>query len=192
VTTRRLLDDTVVALRPVGPADADALVRFHDALSPESQRMRFFAIHPHLTTKEVHRFTHVDHRDREAFVVVVGSEILGIGRYDRLDDPTRAEVAFVTRDEYQGLGVATMLFDALVSAAQDGDITHFVAETLPENRKMLHFFGATGLETSRSSGRDSVEVTLCLPTNRSTNRNQEPRVPPTSQVYGGQRHDKRP
>jgi len=163
VTARRLSDGTEVTVRPMDPSDADALVRFHEALSPESQRLRFFAIHPHLTSKELHRFTTVDHCDREALVVIAGAEILGVGRYDRLADATVAEVAFVTRDDHQGTGIATLLFHQLATAAHTAGIRRFIAETLPENHKMLELFTATGLVTRQAFNDGAIAVTMKLP-----------------------------
>jgi GNAT superfamily N-acetyltransferase len=119
-------------------------------------------MHPHLSAHEVERFTTVDHSDRQAFVALAGSDLVGIGRYDRLDD-TDAEVAFVTRDDHQRLGIATLLFHKLATAASDAGITRFVAETLPENRKMLDLFTRTGLVSERSYGRGVVEITMLLP-----------------------------
>ena len=48
------------------------------------------------------RFTEVDYKDRVAFVITIHGEIMGIGRYDRLADPTEAEVAFNIADAHQG------------------------------------------------------------------------------------------
>jgi GNAT superfamily N-acetyltransferase len=157
-----LRDGSDVIARPIDPADADALVMFHEALSPESQRLRFFGCHPHLSAAEVTRFATVDHRDREAFVMMLGSEIVGIGRYDRHVDTDDAEVAFATRDDHQGTGVATLLFGELVAAAQHAGITHFIAETLAENRKMLSVFASTGRVSGRSYDHGVVEVTMSL------------------------------
>ncbi|HEV3227007.1 MAG TPA: hypothetical protein VGZ52_09235, partial [Acidimicrobiales bacterium] len=84
ITAHRLLDGTAVLVRAIRPSDAEELVRFHEGLSSESQRSRFFTVHPHLTAEEVGRFTNVDHRDRQAFVALVGVDIVGVGRYDRL------------------------------------------------------------------------------------------------------------
>jgi GNAT superfamily N-acetyltransferase len=92
----------------------------------------------------------------------VGADLVGVGRYDRLDD-TDAEVAFVTRDDHQQLGIATLLFHELATAASEAGITRFVAETLPENRKMLDLFTRTGLVSERSYGRGVVEITMLLP-----------------------------
>ena len=67
-----LSDGTLVQVRPIEPADAERLVRFHESLSPETTRLRFFSYHPHLSAAEVARFTTVDHHDREAMVAVAG------------------------------------------------------------------------------------------------------------------------
>ena len=120
-------------IRPIVPSDGAALVRFHELLSPESQRSRFFTAHPHLSATEVERFTNVDHRDREALVAVIGADIVGVGRYDRLGASPRAEVAFVTRDDHQGTGIATTLLQQLTVAAHRVGITCLVAETLAGN-----------------------------------------------------------
>jgi RimJ/RimL family protein N-acetyltransferase len=132
-------------------------------LSPESQRLRFFGVHPHLAAAEVQRFTRVDHQAREAFVVIRGGEILGVGRYDRLPSGTDAEVAFVTRDTCWGLGIATLLFWQLAAAAQAAGIRTFVAETLPENRRMQRVFDGTGLVAERTYAGGVVEISMVLP-----------------------------
>jgi RimJ/RimL family protein N-acetyltransferase len=163
-----LRDGTEVTVRSIDPTDADALVRFHEALSPESQRLRFFGVHPHLSAKELQRFTTVDHRDREALVVVTDGEISGVARYDRLPNTDDAEIAFVTRDDVQGRGIATLLFRALATAGAAAGITRFIAETLLENRKMLAVFAATGLVSNHSFDHGVVELTMPLPANGAT------------------------
>ena len=57
---------------------------FHEGLTDETTRLRFFMLHPHLGQSEVARFTHVDHHDREALVALDGHDIIAVGRYDRL------------------------------------------------------------------------------------------------------------
>jgi GNAT superfamily N-acetyltransferase len=161
VTQHRLRDGTDTTVRQITASDADGLVRFHESLSRESQRSRFFAVHPHLSVVQVERFTIVDHCDRQAFVAVVDGEIVAVGRYDRVGD-TDAEVAFVTRDDHQGLGIATLLFQELAGAATAVGITRFLADTLPENHKMLDLFTRTGLVVDRRFGRGEVEVTIQL------------------------------
>src|SRR3954447_25475799 len=117
-----LADGTVVSVRPIEPEDAPGLMRFHEQLSPESMRLRFFTPHPRLSDKEVLRFTTVDHHSREGLVAVLDDEIVGVARYDRLPDSTDAEVAFVVSDQWQGTGVGTLLLDHLASRARSEGI----------------------------------------------------------------------
>ena len=152
-----------IDVRPIAPSDAAALVRFHELLSPESQRSRFFGVHPHLSDIEVQRFTNVDHHDREALIALDEADIVGVGRYDRLAGGPRAEVAFVTRDDHQRRGIATTLLQQLAVAARRAGITRFVAETLADNHAMLHVFAATGLVTGQSYDEGVVDITMTLP-----------------------------
>ncbi|KPN18899.1 MULTISPECIES: bifunctional GNAT family N-acetyltransferase/acetate--CoA ligase family protein [unclassified Arthrobacter] len=137
-------------LRPVSPADAEALQAFHMRQSQSSIYLRFFTYKAKLSGRELKRFTNVDYRDRVAFVITLGTEIVGIGRYDRLDDPTEAEVAFNISDEHQGRGIGSILLEHLAAAARENGIRRFSAEVLPENRKMLSVFADAGYEVRRA------------------------------------------
>ena len=144
-----LRDGGTAHLRPVSPSDADALQAFHMRQSQSSIYLRFFTYKAKLSSKELERFTNVDYRNRVAFVITIGDEIIGIGRYDRLDDPTEAEVAFNIADEHQGRGLGSILLEHLAAAARENGIRRFSAEVLPENRKMIGVFADAGYEVSR-------------------------------------------
>lgn len=156
-----LSDGTRVTLRPMRASDADGLVRFHATLSTHTTYMRFFSVHPRLSADEVERFTHVDHRDREAVVAVVDRDIVGVGRFDRLPDSTDAEVAFLITDEWQGRGIATALIGWLTDRAREVGVTRFVAETLSGNRPMLSVFRHCGHPITVTAD-DVVHVTIDL------------------------------
>ena len=145
-----LRDGRTGHLRPVSPADAEALQAFHMRQSQSSIYLRFFTYKAKLSGRELKRFTNVDYRDRVAFVITLGSEIVGIGRYDRLDDPAEAEVAFNISDEHQGRGIGSILLEHLAAAARENGIRRFSAEVLPENRKMLSVFADAGYEVRRA------------------------------------------
>jgi acyl-CoA synthetase (NDP forming)/RimJ/RimL family protein N-acetyltransferase len=138
-----LRDGGTAHLRPILPTDADAVQRFHAGQSEESIYLRFFAPISRLSAADLHRFTHVDHRDRVGFVVTLGTEIIGIGRYERIDGDT-AEVAFNISDAHQGRGLGTVLLEHLAVAARENGIRRFVADVLPQNQRMLHVFREAG------------------------------------------------
>ncbi|HEX2177830.1 MAG TPA: bifunctional GNAT family N-acetyltransferase/acetate--CoA ligase family protein [Nocardioidaceae bacterium] len=138
-----LADGRAAHLRPILPADGTGLVRFYERVSPESKYMRFFAPYPTLSDRDVERFTHVDHADRVGFVVTLAGDIIGIGRYDRID-AEQAEVAFLIEDAHQGRGLGQLLLEHLAQAGRERELTRFVAEVLPENVRMIQIFREAG------------------------------------------------
>ena len=138
-----LRDGGVVHLRPIRPDDALAVEAFHAGQSAESIYLRFFAPLQRLSARELERFTNVDHRDRVGLVATLGDAIVGIGRYDRLEGAT-AEVAFNISDAHQGRGVGSVLLEHLAAAARERGVQRFVADVLPQNRKMIGVFSEAG------------------------------------------------
>jgi len=162
-----LRDGTVAHIRPITPDDADGIRRFHSLQSEESIYLRFFAPLRELSARDLHRFTHVDHHDRVALVATLDGEIIGIGRYDRID-PTSAEVAFNISDHYQGKGIGSVMLEHLAAIAQELGINRFVAEVLPQNRKMLAVFKEAGYEVTHHIEDGVVEVSFDIsPTEQS-------------------------
>ncbi|MEW1953334.1 GNAT family N-acetyltransferase [Terrabacter sp. NPDC080008] len=162
-----LRDGTVAHVRPITPEDADGIRQFHSKQSAESIYLRFFAPLRELSERDIHRFTHVDHHDRVALVATLDGEIIGIGRYDRID-PTSAEVAFNISDHFQGKGIGSVMLEHLAAIAQELGINRFVAEVLPQNRKMLTVFKEAGYEVRHHIEDGVVEVSFDIsPTEKS-------------------------
>jgi acetyl coenzyme A synthetase (ADP forming)-like protein len=157
-----LSDGGTVRVRPIRATDAPGWMAFYSRLSPDSVYRRFFSAKPNPTAAEVARFTKVDYDDRVALVAELSGHLIGIARYDRLDAPHDAEVAFVVSDEHQGRGIGTMLLEHLAAAARERGITRFVAETLFDNRAMLSVFRDAGFDekTRPVQGVNMVELTI--------------------------------
>ena len=162
-----LADGGVAHLRPIRPSDADRLVSFYDRVSPQSKYFRFFAPYPRLSARDVKRFTEVDYVDRVAFILTLGDDMIAVGRYDRIEGD-HAEVAFLIEDAHQGRGIAQLLLEHLAQAARERGITRFVAEVLPENRRMAKVFADAGYRVSKGieDGVLAVEFPI-LPTDTS-------------------------
>ncbi|WP_299518888.1 GNAT family N-acetyltransferase [uncultured Serinicoccus sp.] len=144
-----LSDGRVAHVRPIRPDDTEAIHRFHEAQSEQSIYLRFFAPIKRLSDKDVHRFTHVDYADRVALVMYVRDDLVGIGRFDRLTPGgTVAEVAFNVSDHHQGRGIGSVLLEHLADIGREGGVTRFVADVLPQNRKMIGVFRDAGFEVS--------------------------------------------
>ena len=138
-----LSDGATAHLRPIRPDDADRLVEFYGRVSDDSKYFRFFVPYPTLSPRDVETFTQVDHTDRVALIVLIGDEMIAVGRYERID-AGQAEVAFLVEDDHQGRGVGSVLLEHLAQSARERGIGRFVAEVLPHNHKMITVFSEAG------------------------------------------------
>ncbi|MCI2240388.1 GNAT family N-acetyltransferase [Paenibacillus sp. TRM 82003] len=167
-----LRDGGTAHVRPIRPSDAELVAAFHSRQSEESRYMRFFAPMPRLSTRDLERFTNVDHVDRVALVATVGEDIVGIARFDaapaRAGSRRAAEVAFNISDAHQGRGLGSVLLEHLAAAARERGIRRFTADVLPQNAKMIGVFREAGFEVRQGYSDGVLEVAFDIdPTERS-------------------------
>ncbi len=156
-----LSDGGTAHVRPIRPADAELLRSFYSRLSEESIYFRFFGPHPRLSEREIARFTNVDYVDRVALIATIGTEMVAVIRYDRIE-PGEAEVAFLVEDAHQGRGVASVLLEHLAATARERGIARFVADVLPANRKMMAVLKQVGYTAQSRFADGVVRMTLDL------------------------------
>ncbi|MTB72911.1 GNAT family N-acetyltransferase [Arsenicicoccus cauae] len=162
-----LRDGSVCHLRPIRPDDRERVQAFHSRQSPESIYLRFFAPIKEISAKDLTRFTEVDQVERVALVATVRDDIIGIGRYDTIR-PGVAEVAFNISDHYQGKGIGSVLLEHLAAIGQELGVEEFVADVLPQNRKMMKVFTDAGYEVKHYFDDGVIAVTFQIrPTVRS-------------------------
>src|SRR4051812_16166976 len=122
---------------------------------------------PRLSDADLARFTTVDHVNRVALVATVGDDIVAVGRFDRIQ-PRTAEVAFNVSDAHQGRGLGSVLLEHLAAAAREHGVHRFVAEVLPQNRRMLGVFRDAGYEVRHAYEDGVVSLSFDIdPTERS-------------------------
>ncbi|MCV2488111.1 bifunctional GNAT family N-acetyltransferase/acetate--CoA ligase family protein [Geodermatophilus sp. YIM 151500] len=153
-------DGGTVHLRPITPDDADGLVGLMERSSEQTRYYRFFGPMQRLSQRDLHRFTHVDHVDRVAFVVLLGDQLIAVGRFDRLPGTDDAEVAFLVEDAHQGRGLGSVLLEHLAAAARERGITRFVAEVLTQNARMVRVFRDAGYVAERTYEDNIVHLTF--------------------------------
>lgn len=150
-----------VHLRAISPADGAALRVFHASLSDHTVYLRFFTTKRTLSDADVEYFTGVDHHDRVALVALADSTLIGVCRYDSLGTGS-AEVAFVIRDDMQGLGLGSLMLQQLAAAARERGVTRFIAEVLPENIAMLATFASSGFDVTQRREREDIVVEFSI------------------------------
>lgn len=144
-----LANGTHVLLRPIRRGDRDLLQRGMRRLSPLARRHRFFTALDELNDGLATYLTDVDYSSHFAWVAVdldrPERPIVAVGRYIRLpEDTTTAEIAFVVGDDYQRLGLATMLLELLAIVARHNGVEHFYARLMSDNMAMRHILTKAG------------------------------------------------
>src|ERR1700732_3928904 len=139
-----LRDGSPIHIRAIAPTDKDLLFAHFSRLSQDSRYTRFFGAKRSLTRDELARLTDIDFDYQVGLTATLidgGKEqFIGVGRFFRLEDRTRAEVAFAVLDAYQGRGIATALLEHLRRIAAASGILEFTAEVMASNRHMLDVF----------------------------------------------------
>jgi RimJ/RimL family protein N-acetyltransferase len=162
-----LKDGTTVTIRAIRRDDRIRLLEAFKNLDRESVYRRFFSPKKELTESELKQLTDVDFSQVVALVVTKqgkdGEILIGGGRYAADDaGSAQAELAFMTDDNYRGLGIASLILRHLVRIAREAGLSRFVAEVLAENQPMLAVFRRSGLPMRLKRDGSALHVTLSL------------------------------
>jgi GNAT superfamily N-acetyltransferase len=145
---RLLRDETPVRIRGTRPSDRPAILAFVGCLSCESLQLRFFsAVRPEAAATELLGRGPTAHRLSVVLEAFDGTipQIVGHAEYVRFPaKESRAEVAFLVADQYQGRGAGRLLLLHLARRARAAGIRTFTAVVLSENQAMRDVFTESG------------------------------------------------
>lgn len=140
--------------------DRAALDRGFAELSERSRYLRFFSPIRQLPPDLLDRLSNVDRTNRVAVVAFPLDDpdhLVGVVRFFRdIDQPSEAEVSLTVLDDYQGVGLASAMYDSCVSIALEQGINVFTGYVLAENQPMLRFFRKRDAQISRDPDDASV------------------------------------
>jgi acyl-CoA hydrolase/GNAT superfamily N-acetyltransferase len=150
-------------LRPLNPADERRLQEFFYSHTKETLRLRYNYVPQGMSRQNSCDLVSVDQTKDVALTIVnqQGSsvKIEAVGRYYLNADNT-CEVAFVTRENQQGKGMATRLMKEMISIATLRKLSKMVAYVRSENKPMIAVFEQFGFK--RVFNPDPAEVELVL------------------------------
>lgn len=167
-TTATLKNGTAITIRPLRPDDRERMARAVRQLDAETIYTRLFSHRKELTEAGLNRIMHVD--DNEVVLVATTGSgeqetIVGAGRYvvsSSQPAAIRAEVAFTVEEDYQGLGIAGRLLQAVAAVARARGVGMLEAEVLSGNPSMLRVFERSGLPLRKRSEGGIVHLELTL------------------------------
>jgi len=135
-----------VLIRRVRPEDMALYPDFLRDVSPEDQRLRFFARAAELSAAEVNKLTHLDYMREMAFIAFEedSGQMLGLVRLkDELDERT-AEFAILLRSRLKGHGLGWLLMRRIIDYAKEKGLQRIYGDVLIENETMLQMCGELG------------------------------------------------
>jgi acyl-CoA hydrolase/RimJ/RimL family protein N-acetyltransferase len=139
-----LRNGKTIEFRPLLPSDEFAYRNFFYSLKEETIYLRFFykmKLFSHEHAQQ--QWANVDYRKNMSIIGLAQKggyqEIMAIGSY--ADEGTgRAEVAFVVREDFQGMGITSHMLPQLEGIAKENGFKGFIASVLKENQAMLRVF----------------------------------------------------
>jgi RimJ/RimL family protein N-acetyltransferase len=139
-----LRNGKTIEFRPLLPSDEFAYRNFFYSLKEETIYLRFFykmKLFSHEHAQQ--QWANVDYRKNMSIIGLAQKggyqEIMAIGSY--ADEGTgRAEVAFVVREDFQGMGITSHMLPQLEAIAKENGFKGFIASVLKENQAMLRVF----------------------------------------------------
>ena len=164
-----LRNGTAVLIRMLGPDDRDKIVAAFGKLDPQSIYTRFFSFKKELSDADLKRLEETDPSTGLALAAFVGEgdgeTVIGAASYVALPSTEglrTAEVAFTIEEDYQGQGLASRLFAALVAIARQHGFQRLEAEVLAGNAPMLAVFERSGLLLAKKKEGGVVHVAMDL------------------------------
>ncbi len=140
----KIKNGKTIEFRPILPSDEFSSRNFFYSLQDKTIYSRFFCKIKIFSHEMVQRqWASVDYRKNMSIIGMVKKggykEIMAIGTYANVNDST-AEIAFVVREDFQNMGVASYLLEILEDIAIENNYKQFTATVLRENTAMMHVF----------------------------------------------------
>lgn len=154
-----------VRIRPIRITDEHGMRDFFYNLSEETKYKRWMTPMVRMPHTQLMQYLSVDYDRSIAFVAEIereGSEpeIVAVGRYAAEPSTDFAEVAFVVRDDWQGMGIGTALLHALADYARARGLRGLSAEVLQSNVKMMEVFHNSGLQVEAQLEEGVISVRM--------------------------------
>ena len=161
-----LKDGSTVTLRAIKPEDEPLWHALLASCSPESLRLRFRSMFKATTHEMATKFCFIDY-DRELAIVAERREdgerrLLGVGRLIADADHREAEYAVLVGDPWQERGLGSLLTDYCLEICRVWKIERVVAETAPDNPRMIQIFERRGFEVRYDTPEGVVRVRKSL------------------------------
>jgi acetyltransferase len=171
VQTCTLKDETEILLRPIKPEDEPMWFALLGNCSKETIYSRFLYFFRWDSHHVASRYCFNDY-DREIAIVAEleakgEHSLLGVGRLVADPDHASAEYALLIADDWQNMGLGSLITDHCIEIAEDWGVTRLTAVTTSDNQRMISVFRKRNFALDFDVSSPQVHVSRILQTGES-------------------------
>jgi acetyltransferase len=155
-----LTDGTQIFVRPLRPEDEPRVRRFHEGISAEDLRLRFFAPLKEFSHAFLARLVQLDYARAIAFVAIdeVSGDFLGIVRLHADSNYERAEYAVLVRSDLKSHGIGWKLMELMIRYARSEGLRRIEGQVLQKNMMMLRMCREFGFQIADDPDDRTIKV----------------------------------
>ena len=143
----KLKDGTEVILRSIKPEDEMLWLEMFKSFSDESVWYRFFNVIKDTPHEIRIRYCNINYDNEIAIIAELQEEqkkMLGVVRFTLDSDKKSGELAFIVADQWQGLGLGTIMVEHVLNICRDKKIEIIYSFMLPNNYRGIRFLKKMG------------------------------------------------
>jgi len=133
-----------VRFRAIKPSDEEDMRRLFYRFSGTTVYRRFLYPLSTMPHDKMQEYVNVDYHHEMSIVALVGEgdqeTLIAEARFVRDEETGYGDVAFVVEENFQGLGIASYMYEMLIRLAKNRGLKGFTAEILQSNKAMLKVF----------------------------------------------------
>jgi acyl-CoA hydrolase/L-amino acid N-acyltransferase YncA len=169
--------DLKIRFRAIKPSDEEAMRRLFYRFSDQTVYRRFFYPIRTMPHDKMQEYVNVDYSEMMSVVALVGEPdqgtIIAEARYVKDEQNAYGDVAFEVDEKYQGLGIATYLYEMLIRLAKERGLKGFVAKVLQTNKEMMKVFENGHLPINARLRNGIYKLTIPFDRQDSTTKNND-------------------
>jgi acetyltransferase len=156
-----------VEVRPIRAEDAPLITSFHDQLSEESIRFRYFHNKSDLTQRDLSILSHINYDRQMAFIAehqrADGSkEMLGVVRVWNDPDNIRTEFSIIVRDDMKGQGLGRLLMNKMIAYCKSIGTLEMIGKIMADNHPMRALMKQLGFRCRYNMEEQVVDAVMRL------------------------------
>jgi acyl-CoA hydrolase/GNAT superfamily N-acetyltransferase len=155
-----------VNFRAIKPSDEEEMRRLFYRFSDKAVYYRYFSPIKVMPHAKMQSYVNVDPNRVMSIVGLCGphgeEHIIAEARFVRDQQRPYGDVAFVVDEKYQGLGIASKLYQILITLAKERGLQGFTAEVLASNKAMMKVFEKGGVPIRAVLRQDVYELVIAF------------------------------